>query len=154
MFREQFCQVDPKTMAVGMGPGRLAELLSFMSAGKPGLASDPQIAGAAENLPKSANMYWFVNIGNMVRQQAATMPPEAMMMMGMFMQLQGVIAGSVTLENGAVHADLFIPNEPIKLIGSIATQFMMMSQQMGQGGMPPGGMQPMTPPNTAPAPAR
>ena len=137
-FTEQFCRIDDQRMGIGLGSSSLEELLAFIDSGQTGLSANPAIAQSAANLPQKANVIAFVHLGNAVRKMLnqPTTPPEAMMMMGMFAQLQSVIGTTATFSPDGLRSDVTIPADLIQFAVTMAMQF---SGMMGPGaaGPPP-----------------
>lgn len=132
-FTEQFCKVDDKTLAVGIGPGNLEKILWFRKNGKKGMDKHTPIATCAKHLPSSSNSVTFYHLGNSLRQAASTMPPQAMMVMGLFTQINGTVGVALSMDEGRLEYDAYVPQETLVSVGKVVQQMM----QMFSGGTDP-----------------
>ncbi len=146
VFKEQFCKIDDHTLAVGLGEGQIEKIVAFAREGGAGLDRDPDIQIALKNLPPKAGFYSFVHLGNYIRQMLSAMPPQMMMMGGMFTQIQGVAGMCVSMDDGSLQLEAHLPSKTIQSIGQAIMPFMMMMQGGMQQGPPPGAMSPPSQP--------
>ena len=130
MFTEQLAKIDDKHVAFGTGGG-LEKLLTFDSVGANSLDQNEQIKKLTQVLPKKANVYMFMNAGNMMQASMSNpnMPMEAQMMMGMLSQVKGTVAASKVVDDGLARVKLVIPNELIQS-GVMAAMTFQMQMQM------------------------
>lgn len=149
-FTEQFCQLDDKRMALGFGSGTLKEAIDLAKNTPAGMDKLPEIAQAALNLPRQANLLVFVDINQYIKMMTKTFMAQSRvpgnegmgMMVGMmsmmFSQVNGTLGTAIILEDGAIKTDTFIPTQ---LIQSVVQGFQAMRR-------PPAGVPMQSPPPT------
>ncbi|MBN1436080.1 MAG: hypothetical protein JW936_03305 [Sedimentisphaerales bacterium] len=136
VLTEYLCAVDNQLLFT-MSEDSLEDYIDFLgSRRRSGLDSSESIGMAASDLPREANLYFFLHAGNMIRQSLGQMPdaaPEEMMAMGMFSELEGVIGFAGTTHRNSMEATITIPNEMVQYFGTMAMMFSSMGQNNGMG---------------------
>ena len=127
-MNELICKLDDHTLIYSVGSGNLEKIVSHAKSGGAGLDKNAGIQSVHKELPANASVYTYYHVGNALRQQLSTMPPQVMMMAGMLTQIQGVIGTAVTMDQGSLQISAHVPRETITSAGKAIAPFMMMMQ--------------------------
>ncbi|MCK4628935.1 MAG: hypothetical protein KAT56_08015, partial [Sedimentisphaerales bacterium] len=152
-----YCKSGSNKMISAMNPALLNEGVTLLKSGS-GLSNNADITEVAGELPRQANAYAFINVGNYVQLAVSMMQAQAqaqaqmktqdnqqpnpmmgmMSMMGtMFSQIKGSVGVCYILADDGANMEIFVPHSLIQ--NAANTVKMMMGGMMG--GMPPGGQQ-------------
>ncbi len=157
-----YCKSGSNKMISAMNPALLDEGAALIKGGST-LSNNADITEVAAELPRQANAYGFVHVGNYIQMAVSMMQaqmqtqgnqqPNLMMgmmsMMGtMFSQIKGSVGASCILTDGGVNMEVFVPHSLIQ--NTANTVKMMMDSMMPPGGRPGGqqGGQPQRGPKT------
>lgn len=140
---QQVAYLNSGTMAYSMGNIELADVIDSVQSKTAGIAANSEIMATAKQLPKNSNAMVFMHLGNMIRNMMTdpNLPPQAMMMMGMFSQMPGTMGISVGLEENYMDVEYHIPMTLVQTAAQMGMQ--MFGGMMGGPGAAGPGMQPM-----------
>ncbi|MCK5270029.1 MAG: hypothetical protein KAJ46_04560, partial [Sedimentisphaerales bacterium] len=162
-----YCKSGSNKMISAMSPALLSEGAALVKSGST-LSNNADITEVAGELPRQANAYAFINVGNYIQFAVSMMQAQAQMqmkaqgsqqpnpmmgmmsMMGMmFSQVKGSVGVCYILADDGVNMEIFVPHSLIQ--NAANTVKMMMGGMMGgMGGPQPGGQpgQPQQRPRT------
>ncbi|MBN1846637.1 MAG: hypothetical protein JW810_13195 [Sedimentisphaerales bacterium] len=141
VITEQFAVFGDNLAAVGMGEGAIEEVVQLAKSAPKGLHTDPAIQSTAKHLPAQANGLVFLDVGKYLQFAFSSAMPAGgaqgmnpMMMMGqMFGNLKGMVGVGVTLEEGRMEMEMFVPTEIVQSAFATYMQIMMMMMQPPPG---------------------
>lgn len=153
IFTYQLCKIDQNRLCTGVGPTGLQGAIDAAK-GPAGLNTDPGIVKAAQELSDKANVLAFIDIGkycqfalSMQTAGAGSNPQMQQMMqmiMGLCSQIKGTAAVSMTVAQGQLAMEVFVPTEAIQSGVAMFMQMMMMGQSPADGNQPSQGQQEST----------
>jgi len=122
---QQYCTMNDLLLG-GTGKGTLEQAIAMIKNQTTTLDKNPGIVKAAQNLPSHANAFGFIDfaqymqfaLGMAFSQTSAPQGDETQQMQNtitdMLKQIKGTIGFSITLADGRLQNDIFIPNELIQ----------------------------------------
>ena len=155
-----YCKSDSNKMISAMNPALLNEGAALLKSGST-LNNNADIAEVVGELPRQANGYAFIHVGNYIQFTVSMMQAQAQMqmqaqgnqqpnpmmgmmsMMGMmFSQVKGSVGVCYILADDGVNMEIFVPHSLIQNAANTAKMMMGgMMGGMGQPGGQPGGQQ-------------